>query len=131
MIYTLLVAEDLAEHREVITTILRRSGYRVIEAADGDEAIALAVREHPDLILMDLSLPQVDGWEATRRLRLIPALAHTPIIAVSAHALPEHAEAARAAGCDDYITKPIALAAFLRLIEQHLRDSSHSSAEWR
>ncbi len=123
MIYRILVAEDLPEHREVITTILRQSGYRVLEAANGNEAIAVAVRERPDLILMDLTLPQIDGWEATRRLRARPETAHTPIIAVSAHALPEHAEAARAAGCDDYITKPIALAAFLRRIEQHLQQA--------
>jgi two-component system cell cycle response regulator DivK len=119
--YTLLVAEDTPDHREVLTMLLRRSGYRVVEATTGYEAIDVALRERPDLILMDLSLPELNGWEATRRLRTRPELANTPIIAVSAHALPENAEEARAAGCDDYITKPIALAAFLRLIERHLQ----------
>src|SRR5689334_16508462 len=104
--YTLLVAEDTADHREVLTMLLRRNGYRVVEATTGYEAIDVALRERPDLILMDLSLPELNGWEATRRLRTRPELANTPIIAVSAHALPENTEAARAAGCDDYITKP-------------------------
>ena len=120
MTYTLLVVEDSDDHREVLTTLLRRNGYRVIEAATGLEAVAAAQRDHPDLILMDLGLPQLDGWEATRRLRTSPDLTATPIIAVSAHAGLEDAAAARAAGCDDYITKPIALAAFLQLIESHL-----------
>ncbi len=122
MTYTLLVAEDIPDHREVLTTLLHRSGYRVVEAATGPQALAVARSEHPDLILMDLSLPEIDGWEATRRLKADPDLAGIPVIAVSAHALPEDAEAAAAAGCVEYITKPIALAAFLKRIQAHLPD---------
>ena len=81
--------------------------YELIVAGDGAQGVDLAERERPDLILMDLSLPVMDGWEATRRVKASPALAHIPIIGLSAHAMSGDAEKAMAAGCDDYLTKPI------------------------
>ncbi len=81
--------------------------YEILTATDGAAGIALAEREHPDLIFMDLSLPVIDGWEATRRLKATAALQHIPIIALSAHAMRGDAEKARECGCDDYLSKPL------------------------
>lgn len=121
MTYTVLVAEDNEDNREILSSLLRRNGYRVLEAANGYEVIEMAARDRPDLILMDLMLPLLDGWEATRRIKAQADTASTPIIAVSALSQPEDAQTARDAGCDAFITKPIPLAAFLRLIAGHLQ----------
>jgi len=104
---TVLVVEDFADNRFMMRRLLEMSGYHVIEAVDGKEAVEMAGREHPDLILMDLSLPQLDGLDATRRIRQLDGLARVPIIAVSAHDTKDFHADALAAGCNEYVTKPI------------------------
>ena len=107
---TALVADDHEDDRELARVLLNQCcACRVIEAEDGAEAVELARRERPDLILMDLSLPVVDGWEATRRLKAAPETRSIPVIALSAHAMEGDREQALAAGCDDYDTKPVDL----------------------
>ena len=101
---------------------LRRRGYEVIVAVDGQEGIEMAGTERPDLILMDLSLPVVDGWEATRRLKESDETRSIPVIALSAHAMTGDREKALAAGCDDFDTKPVELARLLEKIEAYLGD---------
>ena len=102
----ILVAEDVEFNRDLLVQLLE-DDYEVLTAADGSAGIALAEREHPDLILMDLSLPVVDGWEATRRIKANAALHSIPIIALTAHAMRGDAEKARECGCDDYLSKPL------------------------
>ena len=102
----ILVVEDVEFNRDLVVQLLE-DDYEIITAADGAEGLRLAERERPDLILMDLSLPTVDGWEATRRIRANAALKHIPIIALSAHAMTGDEEKARQSGCDDYLSKPL------------------------
>jgi CheY-like chemotaxis protein len=102
-----LLVEDYEDNRMMMRHLLEMSGYRVIEATNGQQAIDLARREFPDLILMDLSLPQVDGLSATRRIREVSYLKKVPIVAVSAHDTPDFHKEASAAGCNEYVTKPI------------------------
>ena len=101
-----LVVEDYQDAREMYAAYLHFSGYRVAEATNGVEAIEKSVELIPDIILMDLALPRMDGWEATRRLKMDPRTRHIPIIALTGHALAGHAEGARQAGCDSFVTKP-------------------------
>ena len=103
---TILLVEDIELNRDLIEQLLEDE-YWVITAEDGAQGIEMARTAHPDLILMDMSLPEIDGWEATRRLKADPATAAVPIVALTAHAMQGDEEKARAAGCDDYITKPI------------------------
>lgn len=100
-----LIADDDADSRAVAGDALRLAGFEVAEAADGGEALASAARRAPDVILLDLSMPNVDGWEAARRLRQGPC-ARVPIVAFTARAMPGDRERALAAGCDDYLAKP-------------------------
>jgi len=102
----ILVVEDVEFNRDLIVQLLE-DAYQVITAADGHEGIERAARERPDLILMDLSLPVVDGWEATRHLKAMDDLRDIPIIALSAHAMAGDEEKARQSGCDGYLTKPL------------------------
>ena len=102
----ILVIEDTEDNRQIIRDLLTSVGYEMIEAVDGLEGVTTAEREQPDLILMDIQLPGIDGYEATRRIRAIPALAKVPIIAVTSYALSGDEDKARAAGCDGYIAKP-------------------------
>jgi CheY-like chemotaxis protein len=102
----ILIVEDVEFNRDLIVQLLEED-YEILTAADGAEGIRLAERERPDLILMDLSLPIVDGWEATRRIKANATLRHTPIIALTAHAMRGDEEKARESGCDDYLSKPI------------------------
>ncbi len=104
---SVLLVEDTEDNRMMMRRLLEMSGYRVSEAVNGVEAVLAAERETPDVILMDLSLPLVDGLAATRRIRQLPDLAGVPIIAVSAHDTADFHAEALAAGCDAYITKPI------------------------
>jgi CheY-like chemotaxis protein len=104
---TILVVEDFEDNRFMMRRLLEMSGYRVLEAVNGEEAVNLACRELPELILMDLSLPQLDGLAATRRIRQHPDLRDVPIVAVSAHDTADFHADALAAGCNDYVTKPI------------------------
>ena len=101
-----LVVEDVDFNRELVVQLLEEK-YHVIEAVNGQEGIELAERERPDLILMDLSLPVMDGWEATQRLKANDGLRSIPVIALTAHAMVGDEEKALAAGCDDYLVKPL------------------------
>jgi CheY-like chemotaxis protein len=101
-----LVVEDYQDAREMYCAYLQFSGFRVAEATNGFEAIEKSLELMPDIILMDLALPKMDGWEATRRLKIDDRTRHIPIVALTGHALAGHAEGARQAGCDSFVTKP-------------------------
>ena len=101
-----LIVDDVQDNRTIYVLFLRFSGFRVAEAENGEEALAKATALLPDVIVMDLSLPVMDGWEATRRLKRDPRTKKIPVLVLTGHALPEHAQAAREAGCDMVITKP-------------------------
>ena len=103
----ILYVEDNEDNVYVVQLRLARAGYTVLVAPDGERGLAMAATERPDLILMDLSLPGLDGWEVTRRLKSWPATKHIPIIALTAHAMTGDREKALAAGCDDYDSKPV------------------------
>lgn len=111
----ILLVEDNEMNREMLSRRLQRKGFEVVIAADGQQALDLAGDLVPDLILMDLSLPEIDGWETSRRLKGHPGTQHIPIIALTAHAMSGDREKALDAGCDDYDTKPIE---FPRLLEK-------------
>ena len=102
----ILVVDDYQDAREMYAEYLQFSGFRVAEARNGNEAVEQAFALKPDLILMDLSLPGMDGWEATRRLKADDATKHIPIVALTGHALAGASEGARKAGCDSFVTKP-------------------------
>ncbi len=104
---TILLVEDNEDNRIIYSTVLRHTGYEVVEAQDGVEAVALARRLHPDLILMDISIPEIDGWEATKILRQDLTTRDIPIIALTAHALADDRERATAVGFTSYLAKPI------------------------
>jgi two-component system, cell cycle response regulator DivK len=106
---TILVVEDNEDNGDMLSRRLQRRGYRVVHAADGQEAVEMAARERPDLILMDVSLPVMDGLEATRRIRARAETQTTPIIAVTAHAMSADRDRALQAGCNDYHAKPVEL----------------------
>jgi two-component system, cell cycle response regulator DivK len=111
-----LYVEDNDDNIFMLRNRLRRAGYEVVVAMDGVQGVAAAVAEKPDLILMDLSLPQLDGWEATRRIKAAPETKHIPVIALTAHAMMGDREKALAAGCDDFDTKPVELPRLLKKI---------------
>jgi len=104
-----LLVEDDEMNRDSLSRLLRRRGFEVVLSVDGQQGIMMAKEESPDLILMDMSLPVIDGWEATRRLKATPETRSVPIIALTAHAMASDREKALAAGCDDFDTKPIDL----------------------
>ena len=114
---TILIVEDNEMNRDMLSRRLARKGYHVLLAVDGATGLAAAAAETPDLILMDMSLPVVDGWEATRRLKADQVLRTIPIIALTAHAMANDRDKALAAGCDDYDTKPIELPRLLAKID--------------
>lgn len=122
----ILYVEDNDDNIYMITRRLGRKDYEVIVAKDGEEGIAMARSEAPSLILMDLDLPVLDGWEATRRLKASDETRHIPVIAVSAYAMVSDRERAMAAGCDDFFSKPVDLKGLLERIESLLpaRDST-------
>ena len=113
----ILYVEDNEDNVYVVQQRLARAGYAVVVAPDGEHGLAMAEAERPDLILMDLSLPGLDGWEVTRRLKSAPATTHIPIIALTAHAMTGDRDKALAAGCDDYDTKPVDFARLRAKIE--------------
>lgn len=117
---TVLLVEDTEDNRFMMRRLLEMTGYRVVEAMNGEEAVRLADVECPRLILMDLSLPVIDGLAATRLIRKLPGCVNTPIVAVSAHDSSDFQSDALAAGCNSYITKPIDFAELEVLIEQLL-----------
>ena len=112
----ILYVEDMQTNIYVLENRLKRAGFTVLIAKDGLQGVAVATAEQPHLIIMDLGLPVLDGWEATRRLKSAPETRHIPIIALSAHAMPGEREKALAAGCDDFDTKPVELPRLLAKI---------------
>jgi two-component system cell cycle response regulator DivK len=121
---TILLVEDNELNRDMLSRRLERRGYTVLIAVDGVEGMEAAKRDRPDLILMDMSLPILDGWEATRQLKADPETRDIPIIGLSAHAMSGDTEKALEAGCDDYDTKPVDLARLLEKISDRLAEFS-------
>jgi CheY-like chemotaxis protein len=119
----ILLVEDNEMNRDMLSRRLERKGYQVQIAVDGGQGVAMARSEKPDLILMDMSLPILDGWEATRQIKADPETARIPVIALTAHAMSGDRENAIAAGCDDYDTKPVELPRLLAKIEALLKQS--------
>ena len=119
----ILLVEDNEMNRDMLARRLTRHGYDVVFAEDGQQAIERAISERPDLVLMDLSLPVIDGWEATRRLRADPRNEGLRVLALSAHTMPGDREKAIAAGCDDYDVKPVDLPRLLEKIRVLLAES--------
>jgi two-component system, cell cycle response regulator DivK len=116
----ILVVEDTDDNRRIIRDLLTAAGYDLLEATDGAAGVALAQKERPDLVLMDIQLPEMDGYEATRRIRAIPELAKVPIIAVTSYALSGDDAKALAAGCDSYVAKPFSPRQLLAKIREFL-----------
>jgi CheY-like chemotaxis protein len=116
----ILLVEDNEMNRDMLSRRLARNGFEVVMAVDGGQGVAMAASEKPDLILMDMSLPVMDGWEATRRVKADTATRAIPVIALTAHALVEDREKAKAAGCDDFDTKPVELPRLLDKINKLL-----------
>jgi two-component system, cell cycle response regulator DivK len=122
-----LVVEDYQDAREMYAAFLAFSGYDVAEATNGLEAIDKAVELIPDIILMDLALPRMDGWEATRRLKTDERTKHIPIVALTGHALAGYAEGARQAGCDSFVTKPCLPDALVAEIQRMLKEHADAA----
>ena len=122
----LLIVEDNEVNRDMLSRRLQRRAYDVITAVDGEEGVAKARSEAPDLILMDMSLPVLDGWQATKLLKAAPETRSIPIIAITAHAMIADRQAAMSAGCDDYDTKPIELSRLVSKIEAMLHRAAIS-----
>ncbi|MFQ5593213.1 MAG: response regulator [Anaerolineae bacterium] len=116
----ILLVEDNEMNRDMLSRRLKRKGYQVVTAVDGEEGVAMAQSEAPDLILMDLSLPVLDGWGATRWLKAAPETRSIPVIALTAHAMAGDREKAMEAGCDDYDTKPVELPRLLAKMQKLL-----------
>ena len=117
---SILVVEDQADNRRILRDLLTSVGYEILEAVTGDEGVTLAITQRPDLILMDVQLPGIDGYEATRRIKADPALRHIPIIAVTSYALSGDDAQAFAAGCDAYVAKPFSTRALLAKVRAYL-----------
>ncbi|HLY19965.1 MAG TPA: response regulator [Bryobacteraceae bacterium] len=124
----ILLIEDNELNRDMLTKRLRRRGYQVELAADGRQGVELARRERPDLVLMDLSLPEIDGWQAARILKSDAATRGIPVVALTAHAMLGDMEKALEAGCDDYATKPVDLPLLLGIIERLTGQDTPSAA---
>jgi CheY-like chemotaxis protein len=120
----ILLVEDNEMNRDMLSRRLERKGFEVIVAVDGQSGVEMAQNEAPDLVLMDMSLPVLDGWEATRRLKASPSTQHLPVIALTAHAMSSDRDKALEAGCDEYDTKPIELTRLLGKIEALLSVSA-------
>ncbi len=120
MTQQILVVEDQEDNRIILRDLLSSAGFDVIEAVNGQDGVALAESETPDLILMDIQLPVIDGYEATRRIKAIPAIQGTPIIAVTSYALSGDEAKAHEAGCDDYVTKPFSPRLLLAKVREFL-----------
>ena len=121
---TILIIEDNEMNRDMLARRLQRKGFEVIIAVDGENGIRMAAENGPDLVLMDMSLPGVDGWEATRRIKEAASSSHVPVIALTAHAMSGDREKALGAGCDDYDTKPIELDRLLSKMHKLLGDGA-------
>jgi two-component system cell cycle response regulator DivK len=119
---TILLVEDNEINRHLMARCLRRAHHDVVIATDGREGLELAMSAQPDLILIDLSLPEIDGWEVTRRIKADPAMRSIPVIALTAHAMPGDRERALEAGCDDYEAKPVDVPGLIEKIRRLIRD---------
>jgi two-component system, cell cycle response regulator DivK len=117
----ILLVEDNEMNRDMLSRRLARNGYEVLIAVDGQQGADMALSERPDLILMDMSLPVIDGWEATRRIKANDATRHIPVIALTAHAMAGDREKAMEVGCDDYDTKPVEITRLLEKIATLLK----------
>jgi two-component system cell cycle response regulator DivK len=122
MTMRILVVDDNEDNRQILIDLLSGAGYEVLEAVTGLDAVTIATREVPDLVLMDIQLPGIDGHEATRRIKAQPALARIPVIAVTSYALAGDDRKAADAGCDDYVTKPYSPRALLAKVRVILGD---------
>jgi CheY-like chemotaxis protein len=122
----ILYVEDNDDNIYVLKSRLTRAGFTILVAIDGAQGVAMAATEQPDLILMDLSLPVLDGWEATRRIKAAPETKHIPVVALTAHAMAGDREKALAAGCNDFDTKPVELPRLLGKIRALLREEPAS-----
>jgi two-component system cell cycle response regulator DivK len=120
--YRVLVVDDSNLNRKVVSTVLKACGFEVLEAVDGEQAFEITTAELPDLVLMDVQLPKMDGYAATRRLRRQPVTQHIPIIALTAHAMAGENERAAEAGCDGYISKPVNTRTLVDEIMSYLPD---------
>jgi CheY-like chemotaxis protein len=120
----ILLVEDNEFNRDMLSRRLQRKGFDVIIAEDGDQGIRLVQESRPDLILMDMDLPVLDGWEATRRLKADPATSGIPVVALTAHAMKSDHDRAMASGCDDFATKPIEFAVLVEKIRRALSAGS-------
>jgi two-component system, cell cycle response regulator DivK len=118
----ILVVEDQPDNRKILRDVFARTDYEIIETENGEEALAALAKTRPDLILMDIQLPIMDGYTATRRIKADPALKSIPIIAVTSYALSGEEKKAREAGCDDYIPKPYSPRELLAKVRQYLSD---------
>jgi len=118
----ILVVEDEEDNRQILRDLLTKAGYEMTEAVNGEEALAEVARQRPDLILMDIQLPVMDGYETTRRIRINPAWKSLPIIAVTSYALAGDKDKALAAGCDAYVTKPYSPRQLLATIREYMPD---------
>ncbi|MDP2754431.1 MAG: response regulator [Nitrospirota bacterium] len=118
----ILIVDDNQDSRELVVKILKNRGYLIIEAVDGEEALEKAIAENPDLILMDISIPKIDGYEVTKRLKSQVTFKNTPIIALTAHAMKGDREKALEAGCDGYISKPIDIHELPDQIKSYLKN---------
>ena len=116
-----LIVEDNVDNFELVRFLLERAGYEVLSAVNGVEGVEAAKREQPDLVLMDLSMPEMDGWMATARMKAEATTRHIPVLALTAHTLPSERKRAIDAGCDGYISKPINVASFDKLVSTLLR----------
>ena len=116
----ILVVEDQEDNMQILRDMLSATDYEIAEAVNGQEALAAVAKQRPDLILMDIQIPIIDGYEATRRIKADPALKSIPIIAVTSHALSGGEEKARAAGCDDFVAKPYSPRLLMAKIRQYL-----------
>ena len=119
----ILVVEDNLDNMTLITDVLQSLGYEAILARDGEEGVKMAGTEKPDLVLMDLSLPKMDGWTATRLIKADENLANIPVIALTAHAMVGDRDRALEAGCDDYLTKPLNLRELAQKLSEHIASS--------
>ena len=117
----ILLVEDNEMNRDMLSRRLQRRGYEVVIAVDGEQGVALARSENPELILMDISLPDLDGWDATRRIKASPETQSIPVLALTAHAMSGDREKCLEAGCEDYDTKPVDLERLLRKMQALLK----------
>jgi CheY-like chemotaxis protein len=125
----ILYVEDNPQNMRLVRKILMAAGYTVLEAVDGLSGLALALAEKPDLILMDINLPDISGLEVTGRLKADPSAAHIPVVALTANAMAGDREACLAAGCDDYLTKPVMKAELLSIVSSYVKAQAEAALE--